>query len=400
MNEGQRGKRNDRTGSLPLDPDEVRACLPGTGTMLPAAAYVDEAVLAWERKVLFGGGWVCVGRGADVPSRRSRRAVPLSDDDAVLLVRGEDGVLRGFHNTCRHRAHELLPCGATANSRFITCPYHNWVFDLDGSLHKVPAEQRDGLDTAAYGLVPVAVAEWQGFVFVNADSCAPPVPTYFSGLDERLAPYGLSRLVVAAEHVYELAANWKLAIENYHECYHCTSLHPQLCRVSPPDSGELFVSEGMWIGGSMGLGDGAATMSVSGSSPTGPMPGVRGGSLREVLYLQLVPTLLLSPHPDYVLVHLLEPVSAGRTRIRCQWLFPPEIVARDGFDPAYAVQFWDITNKQDWAACESVQRGVRSAGYRPGPLSPWHEVAVSQAIAVVARTYLDGRLPTTVPVRR
>jgi Rieske 2Fe-2S family protein len=317
----------------------------------------------------------------------------------VLLVRGEDGVLRGFHNTCRHRAHELLPCGATASGRFIACPYHNWVFDLDGSLHKVPAAQRDELDADAYGLVPVAVGEWQGFVFVNADGRAPPVAAYFTGLDERLAPYAIDRLVVAAEHEYELAANWKLAVENYHECYHCTSLHPELCRVSPPDSGELFASDGMWIGGNMALGDGVETMSMSGDSGTGPMPGVRGAALREVLYLQLVPALLVSPHPDYVLVHLLEPVTAGRTRVRCQWLFPPEAVALDGFDAAYAVRFWDLTNRQDWAACESVQRGVRSAGYRRGPLSPWHETGVAQAIAVVARTYLDGRLPTTARMR-
>jgi Rieske 2Fe-2S family protein len=379
---------------LPLDADEVRTCLAGSGTMLPVAAYTDEAVLAWERRVLFGGGWVCVGRSSDVAQPRSRRAVPY-DEATVLLVRGDDGVLRGFHNTCRHRGHELLPCGATATGRFIACPYHNWVYELSGRLHKVPATQRTGLDTRAYGLVPVGVAEWQGFVFVNADGAARPPAEYFAGLDDRLAPYGLSRLVVAAEHEYELAANWKLAVENYHECYHCTSLHPQLCQVSPPESGSLYESAGLWIGGSMGLADDAVTMSVSGESPTGPMPGVHGDALREVLYLQLVPTLLLSPHPDYVLVHVLEPLSADRTRVRCQWLFPPEAVAREGFDPAYAVQFWDITNKQDWAACESVQRGVRSAGYRPGPLSPWHEGAVAQAIAVVARTYLDGRLPAT-----
>jgi glycine betaine catabolism A len=379
---------------LPLDPDEVRACLAGTGTMLPAPAYADEAVLAWERRALFDAGWVCVGRGTDVPEPRSRRAVPYADA-AVLLVRGEDGVLRGFHNACRHRAHELLPCGASAQGRFIACPYHNWVYDLSGRLHKVPVAHRTALDGEALGLVPVAVAEWQGFVFVNADGSAPPVSEYFTGLDDRLAPYGLDRLVVAAEHEYELAANWKLAIENYHECYHCTSLHPQLCQVSPPESGTAYPSTGLWIGGTMSLADGAETMSVSGASPTGPMPGVRGEALREVLYLQLVPTLLLSPHPDYVLVHVLEPLGAERTRIRCQWLFPPDVVTRDGFDPAYAVQFWDITNKQDWAACESVQRGVRSGGYRPGPLSPWHETAVAQAIAVVARTYLDGRLPAT-----
>ena len=107
----------------------------------------------------------------------------------------------------------------------------------------------------------------------------------------------------------------------------------------------------------------------------------------------MVPNLLLSVHPDYVMTHLLEPITADHTRVMCQWLFPPETSSRPGFDPAYAVDFWDITNRQDWAACEGVQRGVASRGYRPGPLSPWHESAVFQAIAVVARAYLDGCRP-------
>jgi Rieske 2Fe-2S family protein len=380
---------------LPFEPDELRACLAEPGTMLPAPAYTDEAVLDWERRVVFDGGWVCVGRAADVPEPRDRRAVPLRDNDAVLLVRGEDGVLRGFYNTCRHRAHELLPCGASARGRFVACQYHNWTYDLDGRLHKVPGPHRATVDVDRLGLVPVAVAEWHGFVFVNADRAAPPIGAYLDGLDERLRPYGLDRLVVAAEHGYEIAANWKLVVENYHECYHCSSLHPQLCDVSSPESGTMYPSSGLWIGGSMTLVDGADTMSLDGRSATGPMPGVAGELLRDVLYLQLVPNLLLSPHPDYVMTHVLEPLAPGRTRVRCQWLFPPEVVARDGFDPAYAVDFWDITNRQDWSACESVQRGAGSAGYRPGPLSPWHELGVFQSIAVIARAYLAGRLPAT-----
>jgi Rieske 2Fe-2S family protein len=381
-------------GPLPFDADELRGCLADPGTMLPAPAYTDEAVLAWERRVVFGGGWVCVGRGADVPEPRVRRAVPVNGD-AVLLVRGDDGVLRGFYNSCRHRAHELLPCGATARGRFVPCQYHSWVYDLDGSLHKVPGPHRASVDTGALGLVPVAVAEWHGFVFVNADRAAAPIGDYLGGLDERLGPYRMGRLVAAAAHSYEVAANWKLAVENYHECYHCPSLHPQLCEVSSPESGAMYPSTGMWIGGSMTLVDGAETMSLDGRSGTGPMPGLTGALLRDVSYLQVVPNLLLSAHPDYVMTHLLEPLSAGRTRIVCQWLFPPEAVARDGFDPAYAVDFWDLTNRQDWSACESVQRGVGSAGYRPGPLSPWHEVGVFQSIAVLARAYLSGRLPAT-----
>jgi Rieske 2Fe-2S family protein len=383
-----------------LRADDLRACLAGTGTMLPAPAYIDEAVLGWERRAVFAGGWVCVGRSADIAEPRSRRAVRLGshpNHDAVLLVRGEDGVLRGFYNTCRHRAHELLPCGSSARDRFIACQYHNWVYDLDGRLHKVPGPHRASVPTERFGLVAVAVAEWHGFVFVNADGDAPPIREYLDGLDARLEPYRLDRLVVTTAHEYEVAANWKLAVENYHECYHCTSLHPQLCLVSPPDSGTMYASTGLWIGGNMTLVDGAQTMSLTGRSGGMPMPGLAGDQLREVIYLQLVPNLLLSVHPDYVMTHVLEPLDAGRTRITCQWLFPPDVAGAEGFDPAYAVDFWDITNRQDWAACESVQRGIGSGGrgYRPGPLSPEDESGVFQSVAVMARAYLNGRLPAT-----
>src|SRR5262249_4956420 len=119
--------------TAPLDLEEVRACLEGSGTMLPRAAYTDEAVLAWERRTLFAGGWLCVGRSVELAEARARRAV-RAGDDTVLLVRGEDGVLRGFYNVCRHRGHELMPCdidgGRVVSSRFIACPYHNWTYDL------------------------------------------------------------------------------------------------------------------------------------------------------------------------------------------------------------------------------------------------------------------------------
>jgi Rieske 2Fe-2S family protein len=380
--------------TAPLDLDAVRASISGSGRMLPAAAYADESVLAWERRVMFAGGWVCVGRSADVATPRTRRAVTVGDD-AVLLVRGEDGVLRGFFNTCRHRGHELLTCGASATGRFITCPYHSWVYDLDGRLHKVPHEHRDAFADGDLSLVSAPVVEWQGFILVNADGAASPLDQYTSGLDALFEPYELDRLVVAVSHEYELAANWKLAVENYQECYHCSTIHPELCRVSPPDSGSNHHADGLWVGGSMELAEGAQTMSLDGSSGSAPMRGVTGIREREVQYIQLWPNLLISAHPDYVMTHLLEPLSASRTRVVCEWLFPPEAVAAPGFDPSYAVDFWDLTNRQDWAACEAVQRGVTSRGYRPGPLSPDNEDATFQAIAVVARTYLDGRLPVS-----
>jgi Rieske 2Fe-2S family protein len=270
------------------------------------------------------------------------------------------------------------------------------VFDLDGSLHKVPSAHRAAFSQAGLMLSSAAVAEWQGFIFVNVDGSAPPIGRYLAGLDEVLTPYEMDRLVVAASHSYELAANWKLAVENYQECYHCSTIHPELCRVSPPDSGVNVISDGLWLGGSMQLVDGAETMSLDGRSGAVPMRGVTGAAQREVQYIQVWPNLLVSAHPDYVMTHLLQPVAAGRTHVVCEWLFPPETLARPGFDPSYAVDFWDLTNRQDWRACEAVQRGVTSRGYRPGPLSPEDEDATFQAIAVVARAYLDGRLPSSV----
>jgi phenylpropionate dioxygenase-like ring-hydroxylating dioxygenase large terminal subunit len=383
--------------SAPLDLDAVRAALSGTGTMLPSAAYANEAVLAWERRVLFAGGWVCVGRSADVVAPRGRRAVAVGDE-AVLLMRGEDSVLRGFFNTCRHRGHELLPCGAGDEGRFLTCPYHSWVYDLEGRLHKVPPAHRDALDAGDLSLVGVPVVEWQGFLFVNADAKAAPFESYVAGLDDALGPYGCERLVVAATHEYELAANWKLVVENYHECYHCSTIHPELCRVSPPDSGVDYLPEGLWLGGTLDLADSAETMSLSGRS--GGVPLVNGPLEREVVYVHLFPNVLISAHPDYVMTHTLEPLAADRTRIVCQWLFPPEALALPGFDPSYAVDFWDLTNRQDWAACESVQRGVTSRGYRPGPLSPATEPTTYQAISLIASAYLEGRLPQRAPAPR
>jgi Rieske 2Fe-2S family protein len=374
--------------SAPLDLDQVRACLAPPGTMLPREAYTSEDVLRWERRVIFAGGWVCAGLSADL-SPGSRTAV-MAGDEPVLLVRDHEGVLRGFSNVCRHRGHELQPCGTQTKGRLIACPYHNWVYDQRGRLHRVPyghepAEARAG----ELGLGAAPVAEWHGLVFVNASGDAPPIDAYFAGLDEIVAPYEMARLSVVASHDYDMAANWKLAVENYQECYHCSAIHPELCRVSPPHSGENFAAAGLWAGGDMELADGAETMSLTGASGGAFLRGLSAELRRRVAYLQLFPNLLLSLHPDYVMTHLLEPVAADRTRVTCQWLFPPEAA---GADPSYAADFWDITNRQDWEACEGVQRGVASRAFVPGPLSPTTEDAVFEAGAMVARAYLDGRV--------
>jgi glycine betaine catabolism A len=385
----------------PIDPAELQVCMvpPEEARTLPAAAYTSAEVFAWERKHFLETSWVCLGRSSDMAESGSQRAVRVGDE-GILLVRGKDDVLRGFSNTCRHRGHELLPCGGpVTTNRSIRCPYHSWVYRLDGSFRAAPGFEDGPGWTAAdpdNALLPARVEEWGGWVFVNASGDAPPLADHLGNLVEAMEPYEQERLEVAARHEYTIEANWKLIVENYHECYHCSTIHPELCEVTPPESGDAFEPTGLVIGGTMDLMDHAETMSLDGKSAGVFLPKLDQSLRRKVLYVQVFPSLLLSAHPDYLLAHRLEPLDEGRTQIECLWLFPPEATERDGFDPGYAVEFWDITNRQDWAACEGVQRGAAGRGYRQGPLS-WMEGNVWQHVSLVARSHLEGRLRGPVP---
>ena len=212
----------------------------------------------------------------------------------------------------------------------------------------------------------------------------PSFEEHLGDFERLIAPYDTGALVLADRHTYEVAANWKVVAENYHECYHCPLIHPELCQVSPPDSGENYVLPGAWIGGSMDLRDEMATMSMTGALAGTPLPGV---DPRRVEYLHLLPNLLVSAHPDYVMAHRIVPLAPGRTWIECSWYVAPG----GATDASGAVDFWEITNKQDWAACESVQRGLASPHFRPGPFAP-REDAVAHLVTAIGGAYRQGRL--------
>ena len=269
------------------------------------------------------------------------------------------------------------------------CPYHGWVYGLDGCLQAVRHLDEQEYDPAEQGLVPVATEEWLGWLFVNASGTATDMPSYTGTLTKIIAPYCTTELVTAARHDYLVDANWKLIHENYQECYHCPIIHPELCQVSSANSGFLFHPDGAWLGGSMDLNDDVVTMSLTGAAESTLLPGLPEAYRRWVLYLELFPNLLISAHPDYVMTHRLEPLACDRTRIECCWLFPCQVAAADGFDSLYATEFWDITNRQDWAACEAVQRGMSTGGYSPGPLSD-DEEALYHHVVMLAHAYERG----------
>lgn len=358
----------------------------GESRTLPATAYTSTAVFDWDLEHFFDEAWVCVGREEELAagSVTERRA----GKESILLSSPGDGQLAAHFNVCRHRGHELLSGGERALS--LSCPYHGWSYRLDGTLRSAP-RFGDTIEASDFELIPVRLEVWEGWVFVNVAGDAPELANYLGNLADLVGPYRPAELRIGARLAYEPAANWKLLCENYHECYHCSVIHPELCEVTPPDSGTNLSPTGAWIGGTMDLRPGVDTMSFDGSSPLEPLPGLDPFRKRTVGYFGGFPNLFLSLHPDYVMTHRLEPLAPGATRIVCEFLFPAEQVADSGFDVGFATEFWDLVNRQDWAACEAVQRGAASKGHRAGPLAP-NEDAVYQFLALVGRSYAAGRL--------
>jgi Rieske 2Fe-2S family protein len=310
--------------------------------------------------------WVCVGRATDIPGAGDFFTHEIAGE-SIFVTRGADGVVRAFFNVCRHRGSRLLTEPRGRGLRRVLCPYHAWSYDLDGSLQQAPRMPED-FRREAFPLNPVRLGVRAGFVFVNLDESAEPLESWLADLPD-LSRFHLEDLRCGKRMEYEVAANWKLICENYSECYHCPGVHPQLFRISDFINRSARKQEGgaCFNGGPMLLREGVETMSMSGKRSVPAIPGLSADDHRYVYYYVVYPNLLLSPHPDYVLTHTAWPVAPGRTRIVCEWLFTPEALSQPGFDPRDMVEFWDVTNRQDWGLCEGAQAGAASRGYRPGP---------------------------------
>lgn len=366
-------------------------CLPlAEARTLPRRVYTDAAIFALESRSLFGRMWLAVGREEDLPEAGSYLTHAIGDEK-LLVVRGEDSTLRAFFNVCRHRGARLVeePCGRLRGA--LSCPYHAWTYALDGRLLRAPRAE-PGFRTDDFPLTQARLETLGGFVFVNLDRNAPGLGVALADLPD-LARYRLAELRRAQRVEYAVEANWKVIAENYSECYHCPLVHPQLSRISDLTSG--FSQAGACFnGGPMQLREGFNTMSLTGTTTLPPVAALSDADRRLVNYYVVYPNLMLGLHPQYVLTHQAWPLAPDRTRVVCEWLFPAASLAAPGFDPADMVEFWDLTNRQDWVLCERVQRGAASAGYAPGPyhssercvhaFDKWYADAIAPHLAAAA----------------
>jgi Rieske 2Fe-2S family protein len=360
---------------------------------LPSDYYRSPQIFARERERIFFREWICVGRDSDLPNPGDSTVLDVLGQ-SILLVRNESGALRAFYNVCRHRGAQLcgaeLPGRATrggvVGGKRIRCPYHSWTYSLDGDL--VAAPYISGFDATKFSLYPVGVDTWGGFVFVHlTPSGAKTLADQLGPIPERTSRYPLSALRVGHTIRYDVAANWKIIVENYNECYHCGGVHPELCDIVPAfrrnGGGDLQWERGI------PHREGAYTFTGSGTASRAPFPDLnedeRLRHFGEVIY----PNLFLSLCCEHVAAFILRPTGPETTSVECQFLFAADEIAKPAFDPSDAVELWDVTNRQDWAICESVQRGIASRPHDHGYYAPMEDISLDIRRYVGERLGLD-----------
>jgi phenylpropionate dioxygenase-like ring-hydroxylating dioxygenase large terminal subunit len=338
-----------------------------TGAKTLAQQYfVSPEVFAEEQDRIFSKQWVLVGHQSQL-AEAGDYFVAVVAGESLIVVRDQRSVIRGFYNVCRHRGTRLKE-DACGHAPAIRCPYHAWTYGLDGRLIGAPhMDQVSGFDKADYSLHAVNLALWEGLIFANLADSPTPLEEWFAPLNGKFSHWNMPKLRAAKRIEYDVKANWKLMFENYSECYHCPGVHPMLSKVSPYDSAENDLTEGPFLGGFMKINKGAG-LTMSGRACALPVGKIQ--NLQEVFYYSIFPNLLLSLHPEYVMVHQLWPQSPERTLILCDWFFHPDAFNRSDFKPEDAIEFWDMTNRQDWHVCELSQQGIASRAYEPGPYSP------------------------------
>ncbi|MFG2075638.1 aromatic ring-hydroxylating oxygenase subunit alpha [Nonomuraea maritima] len=337
---------------------------------LPGRSYTDPEIFEDEQAKIFERLWFCAVRAEDLPKPGAFRTVQVGREN-VIVVRGRDDRLRAFLNVCRHRGARLCMEEAGEVKRTIRCAYHAWSYDLDGRLAAAPnlAKMPD-IDRVAYGLVPVELREWLGYAWVCLADEPPSFEENVMGAaTERLGDlasidrYHVDKLALGRRITYTVKANWKLLVENFMECYHCATIHPELTAVLPEFAGGYAAQ--YYVGHGAAFADRAQGFTVDGSAGFEKLPDVAQEQDRRYYAITVKPQVFVNLVPDHVILHRMFPIAVDRTVVECDWLYHPDVVA-SGADLSHSVELFHRVNEQDFDACERTQPGMASRAYREG----------------------------------
>ena len=392
------------------------------GHSLPRAFYCDEYIYQADLNYIWRRDWNFVGFTCQLPKVGDYMTFQLGDD-SIIVVRTSEDTFSAFHNICRHRGSLLcdLPVG---NARRFVCPYHQWTYDLDGTLASCRGMSHTA--TEDLDLVNVQLRELSGMLFVCLAESPPEFEPAVQLIAPIAAPQGMEKSKVAQIVDYEVAANWKLVWENNRECYHCNANHPQyikanfdifdktdlneriqeklesqiaLCEAEQRESGisvthtqsgiAVFpdADNNLWYSANRTvLAPGFVTESLDGKQ-VAPLMGAYASANVGTLRIRTVPNMWNHSSCDHVVATRLLPVSVGKTQVRVIWLVDENAIEGRDYELEKILPFWQLTSEQDWELCERAQKGVRSSKYRPGPYSIEKEYNVEAFV----RWYL-GRL--------
>jgi Rieske 2Fe-2S family protein len=347
--------------------------------------YIETDWFLKERENIFFGEWTCIGRQEDWPQAGDYQAISIAGE-SILVVRGDDDVLRAFFNVCRHRGCQLVDSEDTGALKGrmrsnIRCPYHSWTYRFDGSLFHTPHLD---VEKENYHLHTVALDSWGGFVFVNVAKKSGTLAEQLGEISHRVRRYPLADLRTVRSIEYEVDANWKVILENYNECYHCGGVHPELCKIVP----EFRKNGGAGLDWEAGIPqkEGTDTFTFSGTTNRPSFPALNDAEKTRHFGELIYPNLMISLSRDHVAAFTLWPNGPESTRIECRFLFHPEAIEKPDFEPNDAADFWDIVNLQDWKICERVQRGMHSRPFESGYYAPMEDLSLD------IRKYVASRL--------
>ena len=363
-------------------------------SLIPTLAghyYTDPAIFALEQSSIFEKMWFCAVRSADLAEPGSFRRVQVGRE-SVLVIRGRDGQLRSFLNICRHRGATLCTEDSGEVKRAIQCPYHAWTYDLAGKLVAAPnLTKMPDVDRVRYGLLPVHLREWLGYAWI----CLADEPPSFEdevvgaiterlGNVEAIEHFQLDQLSVGQRIRYDVKANWKLIVENFMECYHCATIHPELTDVLP-EFADGYAAQ-YFVGHGAAFGEDIQGFTVDGSGGFDKLPGVADEQDRRYYAITVKPTVFINLVPDHVIFHRMYPVAEDRTIVECDWLFSREVV-ESAKDVSRSVELFHRVNQQDFDACERCQPAMLSRGYAHGGV-----LVPSEHHIGVFHEWLTGRL--------
>lgn len=363
---------------------------------LHQAFYCDPDIFQRDVERMLMRHWLCAGHESSAPNPGDYFLVELASE-SVIIVRGEDGRLRALVNVCRHRGSRL--CAArTGNTRMFVCPYHAWSYGLDGSL-RAARHMPEGFDTSVYGLKHINLSVIEGLVFVSFAEAPLELSIVERTLRSGYGAYGWAQAKVAHRELYPIEANWKLAVENYVECYHCAPAHPEYSRlhvneqprpriaklnaemeartaalgldIRASDHWALSAEAGQEAAYCMryAMYGGAVTGSADGR-PAAPLM----GSFRDydggATFIHVGPASFFLAYPDHGLIYRFMPKTPQTSEMEVIWLVRGD--AREGvdYDLDRLTWLWRVTSEADKRIIEHNQLGVNSRYYDPGPYAP------------------------------